>query len=147
MKVCGKSPSNTAKAFAVDANGVALYKHVWEVEKVTIVNQAISDTSGHLYPEGTTNLDVSDFAMISLRIRNRADVPVNVRIVFNGNFIQDINGDVDAYAIDIAANKQVIITGDDFPCLNVLPGFQIRYQYKTVPTNSGKLEIDLYKKR
>ena len=145
MKVCGKSPSNTAKAFAVDANGVALYKHVWETANTLIVNEAVTDMSGHLYPAGTENMDVRDYAIISLGVRNRANAPVIIRITDAGNYLNDSHGE--PYMVTIPANTDAIITADDFPCLNVLPSFQIRYQYSSVPTNSGKLMIRLFKKR
>lgn len=145
IKIGGKSASGNAVPVKVDNNGAVFQKHIWEVETITIVNAAITDNSGHIYPESTTNMDVSDYALMSMRVRNRADVPVNIRITYAGNYIQNANGD--PYSLDIAAGGQVIITGDDLSCLNALPGFQIRYQYNTAPTNGGKLEIYLYKKR
>lgn len=148
MKVCGKSPSNTAKAFAVDANGVALYKHVWETEVTKVVNTQVSDALAHTYPETSTNINVGDFALISLKVRNRHNQSVTITINDAGNGILNSTGD--RYQLVVPAESQVLITADDFPCLNVLDGFQIKYQYSVAPTDatsSDKLEIWVIKKR
>lgn len=145
MKIGGKSPSNTAVAVAVDADGNVKTKHIWETQSVTLLNEAISDATAHYAPEGVTNIDVSDFALISIFIRNNADKPVSILLTNSGSYLLQPGGIRNEIIVN--ASDGVIITSDDFPCLNVIPDFQIRYKYSEAPTNSGKLLIRVYKKR
>ena len=145
MKIAGKSPSNTAVAVAADANGCVKVKHVWETVVETLLNEAVSDTTAHYVPSNSANLDVSDFALVSIKVRNAADKPVNLILADKGNYLLNSSGEYNQVTVD--AGKMIMITADDFPCLNVVPDFSIRYKYAEAPTNSGKLQIYVNKKR
>ena len=145
MKIGGKSPSDTAVAVAVDANGCIKVKHIWETVIETLCNEAISDTTAHYYPSPSTNLDVSDFALLSIRVNNKSDQPVSLILADKGNYMQNSEGNHNQVTVD--ARKKIVITAEDWPCLNVVPEFSIRVKYGTAPTNSGKLEIFVNKKR
>lgn len=145
MKIGGKSPSDTAVAVAVDANGCIKVKHIWETVVETLCYEVISDTTAHYYPSPSTNLDVSDFALISIRVNNRTDQPVNLLLADKGNYL--LNSDGQYNQITVNAGAKVVITANDFACLNVIPEFSIRAKFTTAPTNSGRLEIFVNKKR
>lgn len=145
MRIGGKSPSNKAVGVAVTDNGEVKVKHIWEIVSESLSNEVISDTSPHYYPSATTNLDVSDFALISIYVNNATDAPVTLILCDKGSYIKDSANNTQQVTIN--AGNIVVLTADDFPCLNVIPSFSIRAKFNVAPTNSGKLFIKVYKKR
>ena len=145
MKIAGKSPSNTAVAVAVDADGIVKVRHIWEIASVVALNEIPTDTTAHYLPSASTNYDVSDYAIVAIRVRNRAGAPVNIKLADKGNYIYNSNQESNQITID--TNSAVIITADDWNCLNVIPEFALRYQFLETPNGTGKLEITIYKKR
>ena len=142
LPICGK---NNSQAKPIEATGTGELKivHVWESTlKDICYGQSIRDTSAYIFPaEGSARVDISGYAVTSLRIQNGLDQDVTMRFytdissaTSSGAWLGDKNGT--AYTLTIPhGNNIVIITPDDFPPLYYLKGLRIRINCDTAPTS------------
>jgi len=151
MKIAGKTSGSVAKGIQVDNNGklIVISKREWEQTALTILdNDQIRDTNSKAVKP--TSNDVSSFAYISFRIVNSLDADVSIQFyddwhATGGSILQDINGNSIEIAVPakVSATRNIVVTPDDLPILNLLHYLTLRVQAKTTPT-SGSLSITAY---
>ena len=149
LPICGKNSSNNATPIGATNNGELKVIHVWETTQKKIVgSESIRDTSAHVYPpDGTARIDVSDYAITSLRIVSSLDQPATIRFLQDntavttqaGGWLADKNGSAFVFVIP-TGNTTIIITPEDFPPLNYLRGLRVRIKCDTAPT-TGYISI------
>lgn len=137
-----------ARALSVDANGIMHTKHVWEAkEKNICLNQQIRDTDAHIYPaNGEGRIDISDYAVSSIRIRSSLDQPCTIRFYADTGaptaavaWLANANGEVYAFTVPVG-NTMITLLPEDFPPLYYLQGLRIRVSCASSPT-SGALTV------
>ena len=148
LPICGKNSNNNATPIGATNDGKLKIAHLWESGLKTICNnQAIRDTSAHVFPSaGESWIDISEFAITSLRIKNDLNQPCTMRFYSDygpatdaGSWLADKNGT--AFAVIIpTGSTMIMLTPDDFPPLNYLRGLRIRVNCDTAPT-SGTLSV------
>lgn len=148
LPLCGRYNGN-AKPIEASSSGNLLTNHVWETKKQLLCyNLEIRDTNAHVTPGAA--LDVSDYAINSLRVSNGLGVNLSV------NLYDDISPNNDTYAANsentpisftIPASSYIqMITPEDIPQLNYLSKFKLMIVAASAPA-SGKLSIWLISKR
>lgn len=138
-----------ARSFSVDKDGVLNVHHVWESTPKTICSDVqIRDTDAHVFPEsGVAAVDISDYAITSLRISNAYDVPIQIRFygdnlsdaTAGGSWLSDKNNTVFVFNVP-NGNAIAVLTPEDFPPLYYLRRLRVRVNCETAPT-SGSLSI------
>lgn len=134
-----------ARALSVDANGILHTKHVWEAkEKKICLSQQIRDTDAHVYPaNGEGQIDISDYAVSSIRIRSSLDQPCTIRFYDDtgtgASWLANANGEVYAFTVPVG-NVTITLLPEDFPPLYYLQGLRIRVSCASSPT-SGALTV------
>lgn len=137
-----------ARALSVDANGVMHTKHIWESkEKSVCFNQQIRDTDAHVYPaSGADRIDISDYAVSSIRIQSSLDQPCTIRFYNDigtsndaGSWLANANGKAYAFTVPVG-NTTIALLPEDFPPLYYLQGLRIRVSCDSSPT-SGTLTV------
>ena len=147
LPVCGKNPSDLATPVEVTANGELKNVHIWETNKTALLSaEEIRNTTAVV----TNVVDVSDYAITSLRVYNSLDANVVI------NFYEDAtNGmgywlaDKDNLPVGITlahGTYYMAITPDDIPQLNYLSKIKLRVAAATTPTE-GSLTIYVVSKR
>ena len=140
MKIGGKTPSNTVKGVAVNADGKLDTVKTWEMPIIELFSEELSDTDEHL----AQNLDLSIYPLVSLRIRNRTGATVSVQPLIdlynntNGNSLKFINGDAIVFQVP-SDNQYYMITPDDFPWLNYIKYLRLRLKATSTPTGDTPL--------
>lgn len=150
----GKTPSNTAAAVSVDANGMLNTKKTWDTETVSVLvnNESwfyVGTTAKH-----STSIDVGDCAMISLlvtsTIKNSSNELVPIQISLertdsdnDGSVMKDFNGN---YIQFNASSSYQLITPDDIPALKYLKVLRFKL-LATASTSQGTMAIKVIKKR
>jgi hypothetical protein len=162
MKVCGKNPDGNATALRMDEDGNVKIKRVWETEVqevVTLTVNAESKTGGngeYVAVNRGIDADVSEWGMVSLRVRNALSVSVTIyivsdlltdRLLLSSKILK--NSDGNNISFTIPANSDTIITPDDVPVLNYMSMFSFRVQApSTASVDEGKtVDVVIYKKR
>lgn len=143
MKIGGKTPSNTVKGVAVNADGKLDTVRTWGADIISLFSDTVDDTSAHR----TTNLDLSSYPLVSLRVTNRTGVPIVLRPLVdlfnndNGYALTDVDGA--NLAIELAPNNAfAIITPADAPWLNYIKYLRMSFAASETPTaSSPKVEI------
>lgn len=151
IKFFGKDQDGNAKAVKVNNDGIVQVARVWENGVNTIFEQEIRDTNGRY----TNLIDVSEYAFVSLRIKNTLVAntdKVKVSFVFlpdvdtSGNtWLQDENGTIEC-TVGGGGYDITMITPDDYPVLNYLTKLRLRVEAKEIPTD-GSLIIQAVCKR
>lgn len=153
LPICGKNSSNNATPIGATNDGEIKTVHVWETTiKDVCYNQEIRDTNVHTYPaNGTMIVDVSAYAITSLRINNGLNQPCKIKFygdnlnTLAGKYLADINGNPFSFEIPNGPIS-IVLTSDDFPQLNFLQGIRIAVSCDTAPT-SGNFACYVYCKR
>ena len=148
LPFCGKNPSNNATPIKVTANGELKTMHIWEGKWNTLLSESLRNTTAIVLPE--TALDISDYAIASLRIRSSLDASVTLTLMTDapnssGRWACDANGSAITISVPVT-NNVMIITADDLPVLNHLKTIQLRVKADDVPT-TGTLTVWAYTKR
>lgn len=154
IPVGGKTPSSTAAALSVDANGMLETKKTWSNDMTALEYNGSTWITPSTTAKVTTLLDVSDCAMVVLMITNSAKdsssnaVPITFSILrtdseSSTDIMRDINGDKIEFNISASYS---LVTPDDIPALKYLK--YLRFQIKaTAAVSSGQVNIKVFKKR
>lgn len=145
MPIGGKSPSDTLLGVAVDANGNAKTKKVWE-NNMTLIYEM-----GDNLPESTATiwldeLDISDCAAVSLRVYTTSDAEYSIGIGTDTSSttyaLRNIDGDGQSVKIPTGntKSKYISITPDDLPILQWIRKLHLLIVPQSVPT-TGNLKI------
>ena len=155
IPVGGKTPSNTAAAVAVNANGKLDTVKTWSNDYVALtVNGSAWITPGTT-AKYTENLDVSECAMISLLISNTAKdsssnaVPVTFSLTRTDNesgtdLLRDMDGNYITFTV--GATGYTMITPEDVPALKYLKNLRLRIKTDTA-VSSGQVNIKAFLKK
>ena len=134
MKIGGKTPSNTVKGVAVNADGKLDTVKTWDMPIVELFSDTVSDTEGHL----ATNLDLSPYPLVSLRIKNQTGVPVDITPLVdlwdntNGLSLKYINGSTLTFQVPSDSNYFIVMP-NDYPWLNYVKYLKLRIQATDTP--------------
>lgn len=150
----GKTPSNTAAAVAVDANGKLDTVKTWGFEEEALVSGSTSWITPSTTAKYTNALDVSDCAMVSLCVmsaaKNSSSAVVPVTFTFlrtDSESSTEVLKDADGNAISFTlSNGYHLITPDDFPILKYLKYLHLRVQ-SSAAVSSGQVNVKVYRKR
>lgn len=149
MKVGGKSSNNTAVPFSVDNNGRLNTNHIWEGNMTRVINEAPRSTDAII----SDVVDVSKYALVSLRVVNSTDQNVTLRfytdIVDSAVSSTQYIADKDFQDIGVTighGSRSVVLTPDDLQCLSYLNQIKIRASFATAPT-TGNLRVYISVKR
>lgn len=153
LPICGKNSSNNATPIGATNDGEIKTVHIWESTiKDVCYNQEIRDTNVHTYPaNGTMIVDVSAYAITSLRIHNGLNQPCKIKFygdnlnTLAGKYLADINGNPFSFEIPNGSSS-IVLSSDDFPQLNFLQGIRIAVSCDTAPT-SGSFACYVHCKR
>lgn len=154
IPVGGKTPSNTAAAVAVDANGKLDTVKTWGFSEEALVVGSSSWITPSTTAKYTNALDVSDCAMISLCVmsatKNSSSVAVPVTFTFlrtdsesSTELMRDADGNYISFTL---GNGYHLITPDDFPILKYLKYLHLRI-VSSESVSSGQVNVKVYRKR
>lgn len=137
-----------AKTLMLNEDGAVLESHVWDGNITQIANEQIRNTSMLYKPQQP--LDVSGYAINSLRFDNTLDQPVNVKLYQDDNasspqLLNDLNGNNIGFTVP-ANKKGVIVTAEDLPVLNYLTKIMLWMKCDTAPTE-GALVVKVVGRR
>lgn len=143
MKIGGKTPSDTVKGIAVNADGKLDTVRTWGADIISLFDDTVDDTSEHR----TTNLDLSSYPLVSLRVTNRTGVSIVLTPLVdlynndNGYALTDVDGA--SLTVEIAPNNAyAIIAPYEHPWLNYIKYLRMRFAASETPTaSSPKVEI------
>lgn len=134
MRIAGRTPGGTAAAVKIDSDGRIDTVKTWGISKLTLYSGALSDTVAIT----TTNTDVSEYPLISLRITNRTGVPVTITplndiVTSSGWKLVDVDGS--PLAIELApTSNYIVITPSDAPWLNYIKNLRLSVQATSTPS-------------
>ena len=135
------------RGIRVNRDGFLFEKHIWENELITVCSQyEIADTTGHPVPD--TPIDISEFAIASIRIVSTLDQPLEIRFYDDINqtrWLEDSNGDAFLF-IKPVDSTMMVITPEDCPILNYLRRLKLRLSCAEAPA-TGIVSITLMLKR
>lgn len=155
MRICGKTPTDTAKAVNVSAAGNVVTEKKWAVNVVKEFDAyELRDTSGH---SAETIVDVQEAAMVSLRVRTSLDKEVTLRVnndvsdlsIGGGTTVLQNLDKTDALTIPASNGTRVdmyIVTPYDAPMLNYLRKIRVRLVAGEAPT-AGNITVAVVTKR
>lgn len=142
LKFAGKNPSGNAAGVLVDAAGHLNTVRTWAISILTLYTGTLENTTAVT----TTNYDVSEYPLVSLRITNRTGVPVQITplvdtVSLSGWSLADIDGS--PLTIELAPTSDyIIITPNEAPWLNYIKHLRLKVQATASPTaQSPVIEI------
>lgn len=134
MRIAGRTSGGTAAAVKTDSDGRIDTIKSWGISKLTLYSGALSDTTAIT----TTNTDVSEYPLVSLRITNRTGVPVTITpltdiVTSSGWKLVDVDGS--PLTIELApTSNYIVITPTDAPWLNYIKNLRLSVQATATPS-------------
>lgn len=137
MKIGGKTPSNTVAGVSVDADGKINTNRTWNTDIIQLFSDTVSDTN----EKRTTNIDCSNYPIISLRITNRTGVPITITplvdLYNNDNGYALLDKDGGSLSLDIpATNSFITILPTEVSWLNYVKYLRLKFVATDTPTAS-----------
>ena len=154
IPVGGKTPSSTAAALSVDANGMLETKKTWVNDFTALQLNGSAWITPSTTAKYTDALDVSDAAMVILMVTNSAKdsssnaVPVTFSFLRTDvdnstELLRNLSGDVIQFNTSTA---YVLVTPDDIPELKYLKYIRFKIQSASA-VSTGQVNIKVFKKR
>lgn len=134
LKFAGKTPTGTVAGVLVDALGHLNTVRTWGFTIQSLYNGSLSDTTSVT----STNFDVSQYPLVSLRITNRTGVPVRITplvdtVTSSGWSLVDVDGS--PLTIELAPTSHyIIITPAEAPWLNYVKNLRLSIKATDTPT-------------
>ena len=143
MRIAGRTSDGIAKAVLVNSNGAISVDRPWGTVVTKILDYAITDDSWHHLDSTGTALDISEYPINSLRIRNTTGKAITIRFQNDLHATDHTYLESDGQAIEIAlpsTSVYHIYTPQDLPILNYIKYIKIQFKANEVPS-SGSLVI------
>lgn len=144
MRIAGRTSAGVAVPMRADADGNIGTNRTWKTDIITLYSGAVSDTSAIR----TTNTDLSEYPIVSLRITNRTGVSIVLTPLVdlynnnNGYELMDIDGE--SLAIEIPhSNHFVVISPTNAPWLNYIKYLRMSFAASATPT-AGTPTVEIY---
>ena len=150
MRMAGRTPNGIAKPLAVNTDGMPIVNKKWAFKAQALASaMEIRDTTNHYIYEDNS-IDISDYPISSLRIRNSMDASVEIRLLYDGNknqtnWLCDLNDEQNSIVVPAGNNNSTwyLVTPDDLPFLNYIKYLKLAIKAETAPT-TGSITVDYY---
>ena len=144
MRIAGRTSEGTAVAMSADTNGNIGTTRKWGVDVVTLFSSDVTTTE----EQRTTNIDLSEYPIVSLRITNRTGVSISVTPLVdlfdnsNGYELKDASGG--SLSISVPnSGSYLMLTPNDAPWLNYLKYLRLKFSATETPTaTTPRVRID-----
>ena len=147
IKIAGITDNGNPVGLRVDDDGNIQVEHTWEADRIDVFRDlAITDTAA----KWSDPIDISRYAIVSLRIHNSLDQPVTMQFGADTTdtttaYLYDKNGS-NIRLVANNDNKIEILTPEDLPVLHYLKHIRLRAQCDTAPT-TGTLTVVIVGRR
>lgn len=137
MRIAGRTTGGTAVPMLADSNGNIGTVRKWSTDIIELFNGSVSTTDA----QRTTNIDLSEYPIVSIRITNRTGVPITLTPLVdlynnnNGYELLDASGGSLSVTIPKTSNF-VMLTPHDTPWLNYIKYLRLKFMASETPTAS-----------